>query len=576
MKKSLLAIILVGWTVLASEPQMEQTFTLRPGWNSVFLEVDTGDTDLDTLFQGIPIASVWAFDPAFSAREFVREQSEDLVNKPQWRAHFPAAREESMLNNLFILQVNHAYLIKLDGASTVTWHVTGTPALRYPKWVPDAYNLTGFPVDPVSPANFQDYLSHSPAHTGQPIFRLDATGNWQEITSPAATPMVSGEAYWIFTQGASTFRAPLSLEVTDPHGLYFEQGFDKLAVTVRNLSDSSGGISLLFLPEGDTLPIKYWEIDSVANDVSWQDLPSSFATNPDNPLILWLAASRRDFTQDELSGILEISDGAGTRWLVPSHGYKNFQSNPAKAASTSPYQGLWVGSVTVNGVSEAFSDTPETPQPTINDFSYRVMFHVDSSGQTRLLKEVTLMFEEGATPEDDGRYVLITDPALIPDYHGATMVDGESVGYRISCLAYDFDGMEKEVDGDFGWVDDGSGPVPGTPLTTELILGVDDVTNPFKHKYHPDHDNKTADFEDFKEEAYEIHRNMNFEFTQDDPDGQNAPAWGSIEMGGQFTETVSGLFAKKIPGGGGAVNDLIHVSGTFKVKRISSEGVINE
>lgn len=185
------------------------------------------------------------------------------------------------------------------------------------------------------------------------------------------------------------------------------------------------------------------------------------------------------------------------------------------------------------------------------------------------------MWEDGDEGEN-GRYVLITDPALIPDYKGATMVDGESVGYRISCLAYDFDDMEQILAGDFGWISDGGEMVPGTPLTGELVLGVDDVTNPFKHKYHPDHDNKTADFEDFKEEAYEIERSMNFEFTQDDPDGENSPQWGSTEMGGVFSETVSGLFAKKIPGGGGAVNDLIHVEGSFRVERISVEGVINE
>jgi hypothetical protein len=573
---SIFIMIIVSCISFAGKPQMEQVFQLHPGWNAVFLEVNPDAANMDSLFQGIPLASVWAFDSSFSSREFVREQSEELVNRPEWHVHFPASREESLLNDLFRLQANHAYLVKIDGLNTVDWHVTGTPSLHYPDWVSNAYNLTGFPVDPVAPADFETFLSSSPAHAGQPIFRLDPSGQWQEIINPGSTLMETGTAYWIYTRGTSVFRAPLSLEMADPHGLYFESGIDKLSLVVRNQDELSGGISLSFLSSGDSLPLKYWKIDSVLNEVNWTDLPLSFTTAPETPLILWLAASRKDFTQDELAGILEVSDGAGTRWMVPAHAFKNAVTGANKAAASSPYQGLWVGPETVNGVSEAFSTTPEVEQPTINDFSYRIMFHVDSAGRTRLLKEVTLMFEEGATETEDGRYVLITDPSLLQDYHGATMVDGESVGYRISCLAYDFVGMEHDMDGDFGWVDAGSGPVPGTPLTTELVLGVDDVTNPFKHRYHPDHDNKTADFEDFKAEAYEIRRNMTFEFNQDDPDGKNSPVWGSTEMGGHYSETLDGLFAKTIPGGGGALNTLIRINGIFKVKRISSEGVINE
>lgn len=563
------------WTAHAATPQVNQTFTLHPGWNAVFLEVDPGETDLDTLFTGIPIASVWMFDPSFSSREFIREQSEELVNRPEWLAHFPAAREESMLNNLFLLQANRAFLIKLEGTQQVDWHVTGAPQLRYPKWVPNAYNLTGFPVDPVAPATFEDFFAHSPAHAGQPVFRLDAAGNWEEITAPASTLMVSGEAYWVYAEGATDFRAPLSIQISNPNGLYFERGISRLSMTVGNLSAGSGGISLVHVPDGDAMPLKYWHVDGTTNESAWLDLPPTMSTDPDHPLVVWLAASRRDFPQEEMTGVLEISDGVGTRWWVPTHAFKTFDSGTAKARSATPYTGLWVGSVTVDGVSEAFSQSPDVPQTTVNDFSYRVLIHVDDAGQTRLLKEVTLMWEDGVEGES-GRYVLITNPDLIPNYKGATLVDGEGVGYRISCLAYDFNGIELALAGDFGWVPDGTGMVPGNPLTGELVLGVDDATNPFKHKFHPDHDNKTADFEEFTAEAYEIRRNMTFEFTENDPDGEDSPQWGSSEMGGIFRETVSGLFAKKIPGGGGAVNDLIHAEGTFKLERISAAGVINE
>jgi hypothetical protein len=72
------------------------------------------------------------------------------------------------------------------------------------------------------------------------------------------------------------------------------------------------------------------------------------------------------------------------------------------------------------------------PTPTRGEFNRRLLLHVDSSGQTRLLKEVIQMYQEAATTIDGsgntvvtrpGRSVLLTDDSLISSFSGVTQRD---------------------------------------------------------------------------------------------------------------------------------------------------------
>ncbi|MEE9296999.1 MAG: hypothetical protein V3W34_18815 [Phycisphaerae bacterium] len=46
---------------------IEQTFTLAPGWNTVYLEVDPVPAEADVVFAGQPITGVWMRAPGPSA-----------------------------------------------------------------------------------------------------------------------------------------------------------------------------------------------------------------------------------------------------------------------------------------------------------------------------------------------------------------------------------------------------------------------------------------------------------------------------------------------------------------------------
>jgi hypothetical protein len=206
-----------------------------------------------------------------------------------------------------------------------------------------------------------------------------------------------------------------------------------------------------------------------------------------------------------------------------------------------------------------------TPTPTARDFNLRLLLHVATDGTTRLLKEVVQMWQNGtATNNADGygvvatpgRYVLVTDDTLLPQFTGATLRDGVPVGRRMSTAAFDFAGNELVLSGIFATNNSVSGSITISPNSP---------TNPFRHKYHPDHDNLNASYSGTADppEVYTIQRSFQLQFN---PAPANAPpGYGYQQIGGTYTETFSGLHRTNIV-----------VSGPFTLQRISTIGVLNQ
>jgi hypothetical protein len=81
-------------------------------------------------------------------------------------------------------------------------------------------------------------------------------------------------------------------------------------------------------------------------------------------------------------------------------------------------------------------------------------------------------------------------------------------------------------------------------------LAHNDGTNPFVHAYHPDHDNLDARFEnllDAGRESPAVQRNITLTFST--PPAFN-PAWGATQLGGTYTESITGLRAQPIVSSG--------------------------
>ncbi|MHC1768186.1 MAG: hypothetical protein AB9869_28595 [Verrucomicrobiia bacterium] len=586
-----------------------QTIPLRPGWNAVFLEVQPEPSDCDTLLAGLPIESVWAWNRRFSSVQFIQDANTLVPGQPDWLTYLPASHEARAAVNLFILQGDRPYLINVAANATpLTWTVRGTPSVRSINWISDSLNLVGFHVNPERPPSFASFFASSSAHAGKPIYRLDASGRWQQVANPAAATMVNGEAFWIQCAGQSDFAGPLGLTLDQRTGLDYGRTLTEQTVRIRNASTVAQTIQVRELASDEPpnreypalaggVPLSYFKMNLTNNEYGWIQFPNELSrTNlaPGEEWALRLEVRRADMTEFAPDGhaagflylsLLQVTGSAGARWIVPvtARGLQAYLNQGAvrplalaqanNAALTTPHKrsGLWVGSAVINKVSQPSSiGQPEQPVATASEFQFRLLVHVDANGQARLLQKVLQMWREGTYRPDPGdptkqivdepgRFVLVTDDRLIPQFTGATLRDGQPVGRRMSSAAF---GFPTPV------VMTGAGDFGTNSVSCSITLGYDDPLNPFKHRYHPDHDNLDERFEQVLpegKESFTILRDIALEFTAEDPSALSLAGWGDNQLGGNYRETITGIH-----------RSAIHLQGYFRLHHVSRVASLND
>jgi hypothetical protein len=124
----------------------------------------------------------------------------------------------------------------------------------------------------------------------------------------------------------------------------------------------------------------------------------------------------------------------------------------------------------------------------------------------------------------------------------------------------DFDGTALKCNGSIS-----------TTITCRLVMessaDYTHPTNPFLHRYHPDHDNLASDFKTFKQEVNRIVRDITLVFDPVPFDSPTSPppGWGVNRLGGTFSESISGL--AKGP---------IKVEGNFTLTLAADVDVLNQ
>lgn len=202
------------------------------------------------------------------------------------------------------------------------------------------------------------------------------------------------------------------------------------------------------------------------------------------------------------------------------------------------------------------SETPLTRAP--GGFELRLLVHVDEGDAVRLLKEAIVMYDEEAeTP------VIVADHRRISEFSGVAVKGDASVGLRLSAVNFDFTGATVTCDGAI---------TPTGAVECGFTLASDHPTNPFLHRYHPDHDNLDARYENTVEDAYAVTRTIRIQFAERFPPDPSVPAWattppgwGDSLLGGVYTEVLGGLHKRDIT-----------VSGAAALQRVSSSGALKE
>lgn len=610
----LFVLLFFGASSLVSATNtVTRSYPLRAGWNALYLEVTPAQDAIGTALAGLPVESVWRHQTRLTAADFLQDTNEPVWNRDEWLVYVPTHRIESLANTLFRWQGGHAYLLKLSADATLT--VTGVPFFGRLPWKPQAYNLRGLPVDGGAPPTFRDFFKFSPAHYSasrgalQPILRLTSTGQWQSV---AANDLVeAGAAYWIFTEGASDYFAPLNVATDDREGLRYGTGLTELPLRLANLSGSPVSVTLRELDRPDPPRLVFAQEDPT-NGRQWATLPVMQVETlaPLEARRVWLGLQRQHLTASTYHSLIEVRDNAGTLVLVPVEAAPlRSEANPSRSALHAPqssprlsqpgvpsrFAGLWAGAATLTEVSEVHSGTLKTnrlgsslvdsaggneplevvreqvdptPKPVGASFDLRVLLHVDSEGNVRLLKEVIQLWRDGTyatnglgqrTVASPGTYVLLTDRTRLGEFQAAGLRDSRPVGRRLSTVHFDFPAPATNnfllLEGVFG---------TNTTLRGTFTVLADHPTNPFKHKYHPDHDNLDPTYRQFVAEAFEINREFTFEFAPSPVDGRPTPGYGYDELSGTYQEGITGLH-----------RETIHTRGTFRVQRISPQAELN-
>jgi len=537
----------------AMAEDITQNITLHPGWNAVFLEVEPGSTDPASVFSGVTnLQSVWQWNPRTSTVEFIQDPDTLVPGEPQWMVYYPG---NPLLTNLHAIYGETPYLISLGGSSDVILTITGQPTIPRIDWKANSFNFVGFHLAPGGEPLFDDFFSASLAHDGQEIYILN-NGNWEVVASPNTTRMLQGEAFWVYCHGSSEFTGPFAVQLEQGKGLHYGKTLSEQETFLRNNSAAQKIVSLSLSSLNNT--VYYWVFDP-ANDVAgWEEFPTTLdLTIPAGELQkLRLGVKRAGLTADTTyEANMTATDAEGMRILVPV------------SVTGISYAGLWVGDATISKVNEpANVSDPNTPVKTGSEFSFRLIMHADDSGTVRLLSQVIQMWQEGTWKPDPndlgklivdepGHFVLFSDDALIPNYSGAAMRDGQPVGRRISAPAFP---SLTAAQGDMSGTAASGGsldPSVGNTLSVLIILAPDAPSNPFRHMYHPDHK--------LPAQSYNVVRYITLTFNDEDTEGRpitGVPtlSWGSSEIGGIYRESITGLH-----------KDTLHFEGTFLMHKVS-------
>ena len=586
-------LIVVG--ISAPAQWMTQTLALRQGWTAVFLEVEPNPADCDTIFSGLPVESVWSWNSRFSTVQYITDPNTLLPGQPDWLTWLPPGSTNRVAVNLFTLQGGRAYLIKATTASTLV--IRGQPLIRNMDWLADSFNLAGFYVSSNSPPTFQSFFAPSSALAGQPVFRLNAAGAWVQVASPSTTTLNSGESFWVHCTGASSY--PGFLKVTFEQGRSLDYGRTLIEQTLRikNTSSNATVFTLKPLASGTppntsfpalagAVPLSYWRMNLASNQVGWVALPSQLSSPTISPGAEWalrLAVRRPDmnsfslppgYTDARYQTLLELTDTLGSHMLVPvsANGLRSLSSTPASVpgkfdlgSTPDPRAGLWVGSVTLTNVNQAAVSA--VPVPTASQFQFRLILHVDNSGNTRLLQKVVLAWTNGVYTTNDqgyrqavapGRYALITDDTLLSRFSGSALRDGTVTGRRFSSAAFGFrNPLLVTRTGNFGETNG--------LFSCTVPLGFDDAINPFKHRYHPDHNNLNDRYDGPQQECPDVTRQISFQFSATDPENTTLAGWGDNQVGGIYNESITGLHKNPVT-----------TQGIFRLHRASTVATLND
>ena len=587
------ALALLAAPFTASAQWLTQSFSLKPGWNAVYLHVDASHATVGSAVAGTYIDEVWMWAPNPATTQFVETPQQPLDTGSQWLSWKSTNAGASVLQRLV---GNTACLVyaNTNAPANFTWTVKGRPVQPNHQWTVSGLNFLGFPTAAASPPTFENFLAQAPAlqQTAEIYQYLGGAlgaNNPARLFAYRTTPVQRGQAFWMrATNLYNRYYGPFEITSSSAGGVNFAENLSAVSLRLRNLTANNLTVTLQYA-DSETPPTNQPAIAGappllVRGSLNTTNLTYGYAglavggsqswlLNPagqpgsDAEVVLGLNRSAITATPGVLlAGIIRLTDSLG-------HSQVDLPVS-ATAASTA---GLWVGGAMATQVGQYLKtyqrDANDKPVATANGE------YIVTAVNTNL----------GAVPRFFPLRLIVHNPTngagavlLQRVYVGLNAYTNPVVATREAVLGRAFLADARRVsathlpwtEANAGWAFTGKLGLAATVTATVANDYNDHASNPFVHTYHPDHDTRDATFQTVLAqgaESYTVVRDITLSITPPANDFASLTA-ASQTLGGIYAETIRLVGLARA----GGTNDTrqFEVRGAFTLNRINDVPIL--
>jgi len=590
-------LILVGWCQSGQAQWLTQTFTVRPGWSAVYMNVDASYQVLDQLVgsdAANPIVEIWYWQTPTTPAQILPFQSQPAPSA-DWVSWVRAGYTNTPSGALSQLTANAAYLVHSTATTNYTWRVKGKPFPPSYSWTSSGLNFIGFPTPAAAP-NFTAFLAPAPSlaaalqlpSNGQRapgIYRYPGGALGANNPSLLAslfwstTPVTRGQAFWVDAGTAynNNYFGPFQVTgLSSYSGLALGDSGSQSTFTLRNVTSSNLTVTVRLLAS-ETAPAGQTAVFGVPPALLRGALSMSNLSYTANSLVLngttnWTLAPQGQ-AGSQITVVLGVNRSAMT--AAPGTLYAGIlrftdsmnlsQLDVPVSAQAAPLTGLWVGKALVSQAANYLKtyQVDLTNNPVVSSNGNYIVTGINTN-----LGAVAQPFPLRLIVHNSGTNVTLLQRVFYGQSAGSNLV----VATRESALDPQQLGTARRISSaDFPWTRtnqswrfSGQFAAGGVLAVTVPVAYDDQASNPFLHTYHPDHDNLDATFQNklpVGYESYDISRAITLNLSPAGNDFSSLTAAGQ-SLTGTYLETIT-VF------GVGSASRTFNVTGGFTLNRIS-------
>jgi hypothetical protein len=375
-----------------------QSFDLEPGWNGIYLHVDSDHVPISVLAADTQVEEVWQWQTQASTAQFVTKPDAPSDAKTRWASWSVDLGASSTLQRM---PGNYAYLVKLGGEADFTWEIKGQPEPTHYSWTITGLNFIGVPAVQEAPVSLDDYFSR--AGDLLSLSEVFAYGpgalgedNPAQVFGLRTAKASRGSAFWMRSGTKfNRYFGPFDLKLQSMDGVHFGDKLSAYRVRLRNHTSTDLTVTLAGLdseeaPSGqtaitdaapviirgalDTETLTYEHVALSDEAQSWTLKPLG-EVGSELELVLGLDRSQMTGNPGALyASILRFTDSIGHSQLdIPVSG------------TVGSSAGLWIGEVSISQVRDTMK--AEDPEGT-----------TDQDGKIRSINTDAETFGEVASP----------------------------------------------------------------------------------------------------------------------------------------------------------------------------------